>query len=535
MAEKRVIDRRTGLVNKDTMNKTGPKIKAAATRTPADFSKTTGKSAASKATQAPKSVSGKSKLVIKTRKESREEKVRRSLRASTTEGMFNTASGSITSTFITPLALALKATNAEIGLLSAMQNLAHTVAQVPGAKLTGYYPRKSIWMLSQVMSKIVFIIPVIFLPFLPLDNAVAVLIVLMALAAFFSGLRSPAWSSLMGDLVPLKIRGKYFGLRNMITGIAGIAATIAAGFLVGVYGFSFIFALAVVFSVISIFFFVRMHEPHFKRVFHYRHEFNPNPASWRTSLTVNRALVIFTAYLFFMNFAVEIASPFYTVYMLKDLDIGYLSFAIITTIGAVIRIFAFKYWGRISDRFGTRKILVVAGVFACFTPFFWMFVSNAYEIAALKVFDGFIWAGMDLVVFNYLLDITPANKRPQYVANHNFFAGFGVIIGALVGGFLAQSLEFASFGWLHGLQILFLLSFILRLSTLLILPKVREIDVRQTALVPLRYVFWQSVAVEPAHGVRNSLFYTFRYPEKVKRELDDSVKKLRYKIRIRKN
>ena len=500
MAEKKVIDRKTGLLVKET---------APASRTPAKLRK----------------------IQVK---ESYDDKVRKSLRASTSEGIFNTAAGSITNTFVTPLALALKATNSEIGILTAVQSLAHTVAQIPGARLTERYSRKGIWMASQLMGKIIPMVPVVFLPFLPLDNPVVILILLMAVIAFFSGLRSPAWASLMGDLVPLNIRGKYFGLRNMATGIAGVSATVIAGLLVTQYGFSMIFLIAILLSIVSIFYFIRMYEPQFKRVFHYKHAFNFNPASWKTSLTVNKALVIFTFYLFFTNFATEIASPFYAVYMLRDMNISYFWFAALTVVGALTRIFAFRYWGRLNDKFGSRKILVVTGFFGCFTPLLWLFVSNVWQIAALKVFDGFVWAGIDLVVFNYLLDITPANKRPQYVANNNFFAGWGTILGALTGGVLAESLQFVQFSWLSGLQIVFLISFVLRLATLVVLTKIREIDIKHTALVPLRYVFWQSMAVEPAHGVRNTVFYTFRYPVRVKKELEGSVKKIKYQIKLKK-
>ncbi len=469
----------------------------------------------------------------KIKKETHDEKVQGSLRASTSEGMFNAASTSITSTFVTPLALALKATNAEIGLLGAAQSLANTVAQIPGAKLTGYYPRKSIWMLSQLTSRIIFWIPIMFLPFLPLDNPVMLLIVLMTCIAFFAGLRAPAWSSLMGDLVPLKVRGHYFGMRNMITGLAGLAATIGSGILVGYYGFSVIIFVAIVLGIISAFFFMRMYEPTFRRVFHYKHEFQFNPRYWRTSLSVNKALVVFTAYLFFMNFAVEIAAPFYTVYMLKDLNIDYFWFAVLTTLGAAIRIFSFKYWGRLNDMFGSRKILIVTGFFSCFTPFLWLFVSNVHQIAAIKIFDGFVWAGLDLVVFNYLLDVTPTNKRPQYIANHNFFAGMGVVFGALTGGLLAELLQGSAFLWFHGLQVVFLISFVLRLATLFVLPKIRETNIKRGDLAPMKYVFMQSMAVEPAHGVKNSIFFTFRYPEKFAHGLENSIKKVKYKIRIK--
>ena len=476
------------------------------------------------------------KLIVKkiVKKESHDEKVSRSLRASVNEGTLNASSSSIINTFVTPLALELKATNAEIGMLSAVQDFASTVAQIPGAKMTEYYPRKSIWLLSQIMGRIIFILPIVLLPFLTLDHPVAVLIILMGLVSFFLGLRSPAWSSLMGDLVPLKVRGKYFGLRNAITGIAGVATTIAAGLLLTYYGFSFIFVIAIAMGAVSIIFFMRMYEPSFRKVFHYKHSFGFNPRGWGTSISVNKALAIFTLYLFFMNFAVEVASPFYSVYMIRDLHIDYAWYALLITLGAVARIASFRYWGRLNDRFGSRKILVVTGFSACFTPFFWLFASSIPEVALVRIFDGFIWAGLDQVVFNYLLDITPTSKRPQYVANSNFFSGWGTILGAIAGGFMAQAFEGSSFGLFHGLQILFLVSFVLRVLVLTILVKIREIDVRNSLLVPLRYVFWQSVAVEPAHGMKNTIFYTFRYPEKFKKDLEGSVTKMKYRIRVRK-
>src|SRR3989338_6683354 len=68
--------------------------------------KITGKVAKSSAVVPAKSgsvMTVKKKFV---KKETNDDKVKRSLRASTTEGCFNAASGSITSTFITPLALA---------------------------------------------------------------------------------------------------------------------------------------------------------------------------------------------------------------------------------------------------------------------------------------------------------------------------------------------------------------------------------------------------------------------------------------------
>ncbi len=462
-----------------------------------------------------------------------EDKVKKSLKASTTEGMFNGSSTSITTTFITPFALELGARDSDIGLLSAVQNFMNTLSQIPGAKLTQYMPRKSIWMISQLTSKMFFWIPIMLLPFIDIDNKITLLIAMMGLIAFFAGLRSPAWSSMMGDLVPMNIRGKYFGNRNMITGVASIIATLISGWIVIVYGFSVVFFLSVLLSAISIVFFVQMYEPPVKKIFHYKHRFEFNPRHWATSIRINKPLVIFTAYLFFMYLAVEIASPFYTVYMIRDLNIDYFWFSALTILGAAIRIVSFKHWGKLEDKFGSRNIVLVTGFFGCFTPFLWLFVSNIQEIALVKIFDGFVWAGFDLVVFNYLLDITPADKRPQYVANHNFFVGIGVTIGGLMGAFLVHILASSSFMLWSGIQLIFLISFIMRLLVLSVLSHVREIEINRRKLYPVRYVFWQAMAVEPAHGIKNAISYTFRYPEIIVKEREAMTKKIEYKLKVK--
>jgi len=478
------------------------------------------------------------KILVKgfvSKKDFEDDKVTRSMHYSTTEGVFNSASGSISNTYLVPFALTLKASSSEIGILIAVQNLAGTLSQIPGAIMTEYYSRKAIWMFAQVVGKILFWLPIVLLPFLNLQNSVYILILLVAMLTFAQGLRSPAWASLMGDLVPQNIRGRYFGSRNMITGFAGIVMTLIAGFIVTLYGFSAIFLIYIILSVIAIPFFLKMYEPPTKKIFHYRHKFAVRPSDWSSTLQRNRGLAIFTLYLIVMNFAFIIASPFYTVYMLKDLKFSYLMFAVLIILGALARILTFKYWGRLNDRYGSRKIFVVTSFFAIFVPLFWLFVYEPITAALVLIFEGFIFSGFDQVAFNYLLDITPADRRPQYVANHNFFVGLGVFFGALLGGLLAGMFEGHTLLIFRGLQVVFLVSFIIRIGALLILPKVPEISIEHSKIVPVQYVFWQAMAVEPVKGINSALHYTFRYPYEIEKEFKENLQKLRYKVKIKRS
>ena len=181
-----------------------------------------------------------------------DEKIKRSLNTSIKEGALNAASSSIFSTFLVPLALALKATNLQVGFISTAQELATMAGQIPGAKLTAYFDRKNIWLISQIIGKIALWIPIILLPFMNLHDPVTYLMIFAAMSAFFLALRGPAWSSLMGDLVKQENRGRYFGKRNMTVGAAGVLTTLVAGFIVGSFGFAVIFSIGIILTIISI-------------------------------------------------------------------------------------------------------------------------------------------------------------------------------------------------------------------------------------------------------------------------------------------
>ncbi|MBI3190467.1 MFS transporter [archaeon] len=462
-----------------------------------------------------------------------DETARKNMRYSTSEGVFNSSSDSINNTFLTPFAMSMGATSAEVGILSAAQNLASTLSQIPGAMLTEYVDRKTIWIFAQTFGKILLWIPLLLLPFLGISNPVSIFIMIAFLISFATGVRRPAWTSLMGDVIPASIRGRYFGSRNMILGVAGIAMTLVGGYIVSNYGFSTIFIIYIVLNLAAIPFFLRMIEPPSKRIYHYKHRISIKPSNWPSAIRANRGLSIFTAFLGIMYFSTTIASPFYTVYMLRDLHINYLIFAVLTTVGAAAHIVTYKYWGKLIDRFGSRSILFITASLSIFTPLLWILSSNPLSIAILLVFDGFIWAGFDQVAFTFLLDIIPAERRPQYIANHNFFVGIGIFMGALTGGVLATIFETQTLFIFAGLHVLFLISFLLRLVPLVLLTKLPYMDVRQTDIVPVKYVFMQAMTVEPVKDINNLIHYTFRYPYEIEKEFMRDIRKIKYKIRMK--
>ncbi len=436
-------------------------------------------------------------------------------------GIFDTASSDIKNSYTIPYALFLGATNAEIGLLNAMKNLATTFAQIPGSWLARRFSRKFIWIFSMISSNILWL-PIILAPFLQLN--ISSFIILIAIATFLLSLTSAAWTSLAGDLVPKERRGHFFGFRYFLIGLSGLIATMISGILI-YYSFPLIFSISIILGFIAILFFIRIYEPETKRSFQYKYSLSFDLKSIKSSILMNEDLVIFTVFLTFMNFAVNMASPFIAVYQLRELNIGYLWFAAILSISALATIICHPYWGQLSDRFGERRIIAANGILVCFVPFFYLFSSSPLHILLVEIFSSFAWSGFNLATFSLLLSLTPQDKRTKYVANHKFFIGIGAMLGALLGGIMAETFKHSVFLLFSGLQIIFLVSFVLRLSSLLFMVKIRGMERK-----PAEYFLYRSIAVEPVRSVSQAMYY-FRF-NRIEKKLANPFRRIYYKIKM---
>ncbi|MBI5332235.1 MAG: MFS transporter [Candidatus Aenigmarchaeota archaeon] len=427
--------------------------------------------------------------------EKTDDKTKTSLDASIKEGVFSAASSNMVWNYTTPFALHLGATTQEIGFLGLLQSLGSTLAQIPGARIVDRWSRKSIWYSTYFLSRFLWIFAALLL-FLSLYQIV-LLMILVFLITFFNGLRHPAWTSLMADIVPSEQRGAYFGKRNMLTGIAGLVALMASSMIVILFGFSVLFVLSVIIGLAAIFYFQKIYEPEIRREFHFKHSFSISPKEWLFSIRTHSNFAWFTLYIIIVSFAVAMAAPFYAVIMLKQLDIGYLWYAVIITIGALVTIVSQPYWGRIGDRYGDRTIIAITGTMICFIPFFWIFANNVWAILFIEIYDGFVFGGWSLVIFNFLLSVVPPEKKTSYIANYAFLTGIATVAGTLVSTLLVTSIESSIIFGISGLSIILFISFVLRLFSLLLMPKIHSAYIQKES-EPLYHLAWRLIITEPA-------------------------------------
>ena len=462
----------------------------------------------------------KNPRVQKPQKAELDDTTKKSMNYSIAEGSLMSASNNIPGTYVAPYLLSFNASNAEIGILTSLQSMGEIFSQLPGARLTRHFPRKFIWYFSTFISKLLWL-PIIFIPmFLP--QPVLPLLALLFFISLFSSLRAPAWQSMMGDIVPKDIRGRYFGKRNSIIEFFGMLSIFTGGILLTLYGFSTIFWISIALGFFAMFFFRYMTEPPFKKKYSYSQEFSLRGLF--SGIRENKSFATFTAFMTFVNFSVDFAGPFIVVYMLKDLQISYALYATALSIGMITKIFFYRYWGKITDRFGAKKVLILTAIMISFVPFGYMLAFDIYTIILVKIWNGFSWSGFNQVVFNSVLGLTPSEKRPEYIGKYNFISGMGTIFGAFIGGIFAESLKNTSLFWLQGLQIIFLISFILRLCSLAFLAKIKGAESKEEA-VPISSVFF-SVISEPTNDIKNILHLTTEQTTKYATKINHIKRKI---------
>jgi MFS family permease len=456
---------------------------------------------------------------------SRDPQTNRSLRHSLKDAAaFATMTG-IGETYFSAFALFLKATTPQIGMLASLPPLLASFVQLLSAWLGRLSGKRKWLILTGAGVQALSWIPLLLLPLLFPERAVPLLIACVVLYQGGAHLVTPQWSSLMGDIVPARRRGRFFALRTrMITAITFLSL-LTGGLLLHFFnrsnntvtGFVVLFSIAACARLVSVYQLSRMYDPpgHVAAL-----ESPFGPGWWQRLRHSN--VVRFSIFFALTQFAVAIASPFFTVYMLRDLQFSYLAFTMNTGTAIFAQFLTLSQWGRISDVFGNRRILAATGIVIPLMPLLWVFSSNFWYLIVVQLLSGFAWAGFSLSASNFVYDLISPHRRATYLAIHNVIAGVGIFSGALLGGYLGAvlpteiSIAGHRFSWLSPLLGVFVISTVVRAAVvILLIPKLREVrpvrDIsltdlifRVTRLNALSGVFFEVIGSRPKTAGRSS-------------------------------
>lgn len=259
-----------------------------------------------------------------------------------------------------------------------------------------------------------------------------------------------AWASWYGDLVPARVRGRYFATRNRVAQVATSVSLIIAGLLLqglepgaagtvapgaGGLGYAIIFGAAGLFRLVSAILLALSPEPP-TQLLSNRHE-TLSFARSDEALPVRRILLFAAA----LQLTVYMASPYFGPFMLEELRLSYAEYMAGSLAVVVLKFASLPSWGRLIDRYGARAAFLLAVVLVALVPLPWLWVRGVAMVIVAQALSGLSWGGHEVSQFSLLLESSHARSRLHVFAMMSVVSGVAQLTGSLLGGWLLMSLD----------------------------------------------------------------------------------------------
>ena len=443
---------------------------------------------------------------FKTKEQVSPEELEQGLRAVVYDGVCTQSMVVLTSgTFLVAFALALGASNFHIGLLAAIPFFAQ-ILQIPAVFLVEKVrARRGLNLIFSGFSRL-FLLPIVAIPLIfakDSSGGLYLLIIAFALSAGLGAIGGTSWNSWMRDLIPQCILGRFFSKRMMVSTAAGLVLTIVAGVLANSWStrvpgsqlwvYSVLFLVGTGIGLFGLNYLWRTPEPDMgKKV---------ESPSLKSLLSQPLRDANFRRLLKFSvswNFAINLAIPFFTVYLLRRLGYSLTFVVILSVLSQVANILSLRVWGKLSDRFSNKSILLVSGPLLLLSILAWPFTMMPDKyfltlplVVIINILSGLSLAGVTLGTTNIALKLSPRGCATSYLATSGFLnslsAGVASLIGGAAGLFVASKELLLRFGWagisdrfgihalrLQGLDFLFVIAFVIGVYSMYCLTKVAE-------------------------------------------------------------
>ncbi len=424
------------------------------------------------------------------------------MRMVTADGICSMSMGTMQGgVFLTAFAVALGASNYEIGLIATFSMLAQLV-QVPGLFLVKVFKkRRAIVAVSAAVSRLLWLF-IILIPFLFKTHGVTFLLQWLVLSMLIGAVAGPAWNSLLRDVLPMKTMGGIMAKRIMLGTIMALSLNLGGGYFIDwwgsrfpqapLYAYSILFALGAIFGIIGVYTIARIPEPTMavqpdEKLL----ELFSAPVKDKNF----RNLMYFSGV---WTFAINMAAPFFIIYMLKRIGLSIFMVTILTVISQLANVFCLPMWGKIADKFSNKSVLSVSGPMFLLATLAWAFTTMPEKyfltiplLFAIHILSGISTAGVSIASGNIAMKLSPEATSYAYMTVFGIVGAAAGSLAPMIGGTIADFFSVRelslSFNWsdptrtismyalnFKALDFLFLLSFMVGLYAIHRLSSVKE-------------------------------------------------------------
>jgi len=370
--------------------------------------------------------------------------------------------------------------NVLIGLITSIQTIAWFLPQIISAYFTESNKLKKPLVLKmgigQRLPWLLMAISTLFLASKSPGIALTVFFICFFTAMFSGGIQMPIWMDFVARTMPVNWRGRLFGAREFIGGIAGIGVgVIVAYILEKLYfptNYTICFMMYFFWTSISYIFVALVREEPYP-IIRQRTTFKEYLKNIKSIITENKNYGLFLLSQILLRFII-ISSAFYTAYAIKVYNATGKTVATFLSLTVICQSIGMLVLGYIGDHKGHINSLRISFT-ASITGIVIALISNSIEYMYIVfMLHGFGVSGISVSGCNAIIDFCRPEERPTYI-------GVTGMMIAPVAGFLPVLAGVVIQNNLFGFKTAFLVSAIVAFTGLMILyffvkePRVRNV------------------------------------------------------------
>jgi MFS family permease len=365
--------------------------------------------------------------------------IRNLYRQTTWQGAIN----AVITTFLPIFVVRVGASTFEVGLVTSLPALVAILLSIPAASFVATR-RHLVRLVTLTMLGVwASSIAMTFLPSVltggAADYVPAGIIVISGISAVFASASNPAWTAVVADAVSPRRRPVVNGQRWALFSVVGAVTVFSAGWYLDAVAFPFgyqsLIVAATLAGIVGLSYLEKI------EVTAGGHEVVSSlPSSpWQSLARVpgmfrsQPAFLRYVSTMLVYRMGIALPAALFPIFWVEELRASDSWIGFRATAAQATLVVSYALWGRIASRKGYRYVLLACGLGTATYPALTGAVPSPIWLIPVAVIWGFFAGGVDVSLFEGLIDAIPADQRVIYSAINTTFANLTVLIGPLLG------------------------------------------------------------------------------------------------------
>jgi MFS family permease len=300
------------------------------------------------------------------------------------------------------------------------------------------------------------ILLVALLPFFFDRWLIEVIVVVWAVKSIASALLEASWMAVVAEVIPPARRPSVNGARWAILSLVTAGAVAVFGYILDRMPFplsyQIVFMTSFAGGVGGMFFYGRLQIPDNtppeeqttgrmsmgKRLRAYLQTLNvPEFVRYELTTTV-------------LRIGINVPAALYSIYWIRHLDASDLWIGYLSTADKLALIAGYFFWSRVVKRKGHHLPLLICTIGSGLYPVLTSLIGTQTWLPLVAPTWGFFVAGIDLSIFDTLLAVCPAGRRPTFFSVNTLLSSLTIFLAPMLGSLLADWVDIRPVFWIAG-------------------------------------------------------------------------------------